>query len=106
MARYYLTVPRKYNENDWLLSDYYGNGTGLVPPGFRMWNGHKNQPDLKEGEAVYCPFCLDEMGRGIGCGDESLDYCHTCEVMMEGEAQVILDEDERNYIYEFNLGTR
>jgi len=95
VARYYQEVPRKYDENDWALTN--GREGGLVPAGFRLHTPWLGTPDLKTNEAVYCIYCLDEMG-GIGGGDESFDYCYNCETIMEGEPQVVLDEDEYNYL--------
>lgn len=94
MARYYQNVPRKYDENEWALTT--GQEGGLVPKGFRLAYGLWRKT-LREGECVHCIYCLDEMG-GIGGGDESLDYCHNCEQVMEGEPQVVLDEDEYDYL--------
>lgn len=99
MAKYYQDVPRKYNENVWLTLTYH---VGLVPPGFRLWDGALDTPELKEDEEIYCVYCLDEMG-AIGGGDESIDYCHNCEQVMEGEPKVILDEAEYQYLIEERL---
>lgn len=94
MARYYKSVPRKYDENEWALTN--GTEGGLVPAGFRLADGLW-QKGLQTNESVHCIYCLDEMG-GVGGGDESLDYCYNCESIMEGEPQVVLDEDEYDYL--------
>ena len=31
-----------------------------------------------------CPYCGEEVG-AINAGDESLDYCHECEQIVEGQ---------------------
>ena len=31
-----------------------------------------------------CNYCGEEVG-GIGFGDEVLDYCHACDLIVEGE---------------------
>ena len=38
-----------------------------------------------------CGFCLEEVG-GVGAGDESLDYCHECDQIVEGNT-VELEHD-------------
>ena len=40
-----------------------------------------------------CPYCGQEAG-GIGGGDEFIDYCHECDMIIEGQT-VEVDEDER-----------
>jgi len=104
MARYHLTVPRKYDENQWALTaDFH---EGIVPPGYRLHTPELRTPQLKEGEGVHCIYCLDEMG-GVGGGDESLDYCHNCQQIMEGEPQVVLDQDEYKYLVDqYNYDVR
>lgn len=37
-----------------------------------------------------CPFCKTEAG-GIGGGDEILDYCYECGIIVEGET---IDSEE------------
>ena len=38
-----------------------------------------------------CPYCKTESG-AIGAGDETLDYCRECELVIEG--QTIEEEDD------------
>jgi hypothetical protein len=94
MAKYYLNHPRPYDENEWALTN--GKESDMVPEGFRLAEGIWRR-DLEEDEFVHCIYCLDEMG-GRGGGDECLDYCDQCEMIMEGEPQVVLNEDEYNFL--------
>ena len=32
----------------------------------------------------YCPYCYSEAS-GVGYGDESLDWCSECEILIEGQ---------------------
>lgn len=94
MARYYRNVPRKYDENEWALTQ--GHESDKVPEGIRLADDLWKK-DLKEDEEVHCIYCLDTMG-SIGGGDEFLDYCYNCETIMEGEPKIVLDEEEYDYL--------
>ena len=85
MAKYHQAIPRSYDENVWEID---------FATGMRVYGGQL----LKEGEVRYCGFCLDEV-EGRHYGDETLDYCSNCEAIIEGERQLVLDENEFQWLW-------
>jgi Zn-finger nucleic acid-binding protein len=45
-----------------------------------------------------CPYCKTEAG-AIGGGDDYIDYCAECELVIEGHT-IEVDEDELNHLAE------
>ncbi len=61
---------------------------------YRIYDGQELQLD----DMIVCPYCYDEVG-SVRAGDESMDFCHNCEVPLEGEDQLVLNSEEADNIH-------